>query len=173
MRTPDSIDHLTGTEQTNLRCIKNKIVGQFHPLLIYYFDSHYSTCVKRSCFAAKTIEEKTFSCSILIVLPNDMGLLDNMQDQVTKMTNDFGKVAAFFCALDGYIQHLNERNLFFAWVRRNAVILYEKDNASARLPEAISKRHYRKQAECFYVQNPTFTNYLQEKMLPLSSEITS
>lgn len=174
MRTHKSIDHLTGSEQTYLRCIKNKIAGRFHPLLIYYFDSYYSTSIKRSCFSTKgRIEEKTFNCSILIVLPNDNMLPDNMQSHATALTMDLAQVTAFFCSLENYVQHLNDHNLFFSWIHRNAVILYEKANTSAALPEAISKPHYRKQAECFYTQNPTFTNYLNEKILILNSNIMS
>lgn len=170
MKTKTSISHLTGKEQNALHCIKKKIIEHLPPLLIFCFNSNITQSINRSSFTSKLREEDwNFSCNLLIVVPNDATIGNDTKKEVEELVEQFGKVNAFIHPLDFVIQQLKDGNLFFTWVRRNAIILYNKDNSLQLLPPPISKhQEYQQQAEQFFSENPNFENYLEKKIIPVS-----
>lgn len=166
MKKHNSISHFTGMEQNALHCIKNRIVERLQPLIIYCFDSSISTTIQRSCFPLKKkSEEHNFTCKLLVVLSDETTIEDSVIKEIEEITAPYGKATVITHTLAVIIEKLKESNLFFSWIHRSAVTLYEKNNATKLLPTPISGRQeYREQAERFYSENPDLANYMRDKL---------
>ncbi|HEY4065172.1 MAG TPA: hypothetical protein VGM30_24900 [Puia sp.] len=173
MKAHSSISHFTAKEQNALHNIKNRIVDHVGPLIIYCFGSKARIYTQRSCFTTKkTKEEWDFSCDLLIIVPDDTIIGANTFKEVYQSTAPFGEVNVIIHPLDFVINHLKEGNLFFSWVHRSAIILYEKSNAIRLLPHRIASRiEYQQQAERFYLDKAIAINYLEVKLLPVGQAL--
>ena len=64
------------------------------------------------------------------------------------------------------LRQMNEGNLFFSWVHKNGMLLYDRNNSAQLLPAPVPGE-YRQQAEAFYTNNPEMNNYLAVKLQPI------
>lgn len=173
MKTKTSISHLTGKEQEALHNIKKQVIEYLPPLLIFCFDSYSTQSISRSSFISeKRVEEWEFSCNLLIIAPNEASITQETKKEIEELVAPFGKANVFVHTLDFVAEKLNDNNLFFRWVQRNGILLYEKDNSCQKLPAAINMhKEYKEQAEQYFAQNPNFENYLDVQLI--SSEQSS
>ncbi len=164
MKTRQSINHFTGREQNSLNNIAKKIVDRLQPLVVYCWGSDFSNGIKRNCFSiTKKREEWSFYCDLLIIIPNNVVVGDGIQEQIAELTQPFGKVRAIIHPLDFLAAELKNGNLFFSWVHRSAIVLYEKGNIREQLLPPVSKK-WQQQAEQFYLRDPAMASYLDEKI---------
>lgn len=166
MKTHKSISHLSGKEQNSLYCIKKIIVEHIRPLIIYCWNSQISYMLQRNCFnAQKIVEDWDFNCDLLVITTADTVVDKAVLQETEALTAPFGRVKLRIHPVDFITQCMQEGNLFFSWVHRNAIVLYERDNGLKQLPPPVPRRQeYQKQAESFYLNNPDMSNYLEEKL---------
>lgn len=139
MSVPRPNHRYTARERALLRFITDKIVAYLHPLIIYCITSVYRTDTERSCLTAtKDIEEWSFECDLLIVVPDDSVIDDNITQQITELTAESGTVKVIIHSLADFIQQIKERDVLLSAVYRNAAVLYETDNAARLLPAVDS-----------------------------------
>src|SRR5690606_3059314 len=111
-------------------------------------------------------EDWQFSCNLLIVLPEKTIIEDHVLIETIQLIEPFGNVNIKVHPLDFVLNQLEENTLFFVWVHRTAIVLYEKGKVLEQFPPPIPKRkEYKKQVETFYHTNPDMNNYLEEKMV--------
>lgn len=173
MKTRKSISHLTGKEQTTLHEIKKQVVKMVQPLIIYCYGSELSTTITRSCFTTPVREESwQFSCALLVVVPDNHELPATIATEIAEATAQWGRVTVRVHTHEVVSRHLHDENLFFSWVHKFAMLLYEQNGATAKLPPQINKRaEYQQQAFQFYIANPEMPSYLTEKLAPIVQEI--
>jgi hypothetical protein len=162
----NNFSHLNSIEQNALHFIKNKIAEHIKPLLIFCWNSRVHYTLQRNCFTAKQkTEEWTFSCNLLIVMPEGAVICENMHKELTALTISNGAVHAIIHPIDFMSKKIKEYNLFFNWVHRSGTLLFERDNALRQLPPQIPElEEYQRQADCYYSENPEMLNYLEEKL---------
>ncbi|WP_298708789.1 hypothetical protein [uncultured Chitinophaga sp.] len=167
MKTRKSISHLTGKEQTTLHEIKKRVIELVQPLIIYCCSSELRTSIKRNCFSAPVRNEDwQFDCELLVVLPDEHEFPATMAEQITQATEPWGRVQVRLHTLEAVSRYLHEENLFFSWVHKYAILLFEQNGAVAKLPPPIHKRaEHQQQALQFYTADPAMTNYLTEKLV--------
>ncbi len=167
MKVHRSVAHLTGKEQNALHNIKNRVVEKLKPQLIFCYRTETKQSIQRNCFTnPRKAEDWQFSCNLLIVISEKTTIEDHVLKETIQLTEPFGNVNVKVHPLDFVLNQLEENTLFFVWVHRTAIVLYERDKVLEQFPSPIPKREeYQKQVEEFYQQNPGMTNYLEEKMV--------
>ncbi|ANI89536.1 hypothetical protein A9P82_09675 [Arachidicoccus ginsenosidimutans] len=166
MKNKNSIAHFSDKEQNALYCIKKKIVEQLHPLIIYSIENSICQTLRRNCFAAeKRAESWEFSGTLLVIVPANKEPDEKGKKETEDLLKPFGSVNLIIHNVGFMASKIRENNLFFSWVHRNAIALYERENAQQLLlPLPIPRlAEYKHQAECFYLQNPRMDNYIEEK----------
>ena len=134
MKTIEPINHYTRKERDALLSITDAIVNFIHPLIIYCITSVSSTTIERSCFNAKQkIEEWSFECDLLIILPGGIVTNEDSKTQIEKLTSGFGKVTIKIHPVDYVVKQIKEGNPFFSVAHNNAVVIYEENNATRLL----------------------------------------
>jgi len=162
----NNFSQLNSNEQNALQLIKRKIAEHLKPLLIFCWNSRVNYSLQRNCFTAKQITETwTFSCNLLIVMPEGAVIGENIHKELRALTISYGAVHAIIHSIDFMSGKMKEHNLFFNWVHRYAVLLYEHDNSFQQLPPPIPEvKEYQRQADSYYLSNPEMLNYLEEKL---------
>lgn len=163
------ISQLNGKEQNALFCIKKLIAAMIKPLVIYCFGCEVDVHTKRSAFITKQIkEERHFTCDMLIIMPDESVIDEEMKSEIQEMTAHFGRLNLLIHPLSFAIKQMNEGNLFFNWVRKNGMLLFEGNNITQLMPEAVGGE-YKQQAEQFYSTHPQMENYLEERLQPVAT----
>lgn len=162
----NNFSQLNNIEQNALHFIKNKIAEHIKPLLIFCWNSRVHCTLQRNCFTAtQRTEEWTFSCNLLVVMPEGAVICQEMHEELRALTISYGTVHAIVHSVDFMSRKIKERNLFFNWVHLSATLLYEQDNALRQLPPPIpGLEEYQRQADCYYSGNPEMLDYLEEKL---------
>jgi hypothetical protein len=157
---------LNKIEQNALHFIKNKIADHIKPLLIFCWNSRVHYTLQRNCFTVKQeTKELTFSCNLLVVMPQGAVICENMHEELSALTISYGAVHAIIHTVDFMSRKMKEHNLFFNWVHRSATLIYERDNSLQQLPAPIPElEEYKRQADCYYSETPEMLNYLEEKL---------
>lgn len=168
MKNPTSISHFPGPQQQALLRLKNQIVKSYKPLIIYYVDggNHHQT--SWNCFShPRNRTEWHFSCDLLLVLPEGETLseaelktskFEGMDDNIT--------VNLRVHPIDFVQAQLQEYTLYFCWVQRRAIVLYENNNACQKLPEPVRNlKQYEKQMYQFF-EHGYFHDYTEMKLSP-------
>lgn len=160
------INRLSSKEQSALHFIKMRIAEHIKPLLIYCWNSQVNYKLQRNCFINESeLEEWVFSCCLLVVMPEESFDYENLQKDISALTISYGTVHTKIHSLNVMAEKIKEYNLFFNWVNRNAILLYERGNAMQLLPAQISDlEEYRRQADNYYKKNPEMLNYMEEKL---------
>ncbi|AHF14704.1 hypothetical protein [Niabella soli] len=167
MKGPDYMSQLNGREQNAFYCIKKLVAARLQPLIIYCYGCETLVHTRRNCFMTKQrTEQRQFSCDLLLITPDECVIDDALKTEVQEITSHLGKVNMIIHPLSFVIQQLNAQNLFFNWICRNGMLLFDKNASTQLLPAAIG-REYRRQAEEFYTGDPEMTNYLEEKLQPV------
>ncbi len=162
------ISQLNGKEQNAIFCIKKLIALRVQPLGIYCFGCQATVHTKRSAFITRQFqEERHFTCDLLVITSDETAIDDAMKTEIQEMVAHFGKVNMIIHPVGFVIQQLNEGNLFFNWVCKYGMLLFEKNAGTQLLPAPIGKE-YGQQAERFYLSDPQMANYLQVRLQPIA-----
>ncbi len=169
MKKHTSISHLSGKEQNTLHAIKNLLLEQVQPLLIYCFNSTAVNTVQRNCFrSSKRTEEFNFSADLLVVVMDESPIDDTRTKEIETLAAALGKVRLDIHTLAVTKKLLEERSLFFSWVHRTAIVLYQRGNTMQLLPPRIAGLpEYRQQVEQFLIKYPDIMDYLPEKLVTI------
>lgn len=164
MKAQDYISQLNGREQNAFHCIKKLVAARLQPLIIYCYSCETVVHTRRHCFMTKRINEtRQFTCDLLLIIPDECVIEDALKTEVQEIISHLGRVNMIIHPLNFVIQQLNAGNLFFNWIRKNGILLFEKNATTQLLPAPVGKE-FRQQAEQFYLRDPKMTNYLQEKL---------
>lgn len=171
MKNHASISHFSGREQHALLRLKNKIVELYRPLIIYLIGCNSSQYLIRHCFDnPRNDNQWCISCDLLLILPIGESLPENTAEELKSISKDYGHIHLIAHPFDFVEKQLQAHSLFFCWVQRRAIILYERDNAVEKLPEPVQNmKQYEKQVHQFFANNPNYENYLEAKLSPLPS----
>ena len=169
MKNKQSIAHYTGREQQALLRLKNKIAELYKPLIIYLIGCKSSYDVTRTCFAnPRNDDQWNFSCDLLLVLPEGIVLPDNAPEELKSLNQEYEAIRLSGYPFDFVKKQLKQSSLFFCWMQRRAIVLYERDNTSQKLPEAVQNmKQYEKQVHELFANNPDYENYTEIKLSPL------
>lgn len=169
MKTQDYMSQLNRREQNAFYCIKKLVAARMRPLIIYCYGCETVVHTRRHCFMTRQINEtRQFTCDLLLIIPDECVIDDALKTEVQEMTSHLGRVHMIIHPFSFVMQQLNAGNLFFNWVRRSGMLLFEKNAATQLLPAAIGKE-YRGQAEQFYLRNAEMPDYLQETLQPIAA----
>jgi len=162
------INQLQGKEQYAVYAIKKLIAAQLNPLLIYCFGCKIVTHTSITAFNRKQrLEERRFTCDLLIITPENTVIDEEKRTEIQEMLAHFGTVNMIIHPLYFVLRKMNEDNLFFNWVHKNGMLLYDRNNSSQLLPAPVGGE-IRQQAEQFYNEDPGMNNYLEVKLQPIS-----
>ena len=161
------ISQLNGKEQNAVHCIKKLIANQLNALIIYCFGCETNISIKRTAFIKKQFkEDRQFACDLLIITPDAIVVDEEKRAEIKEMIAHFGTVNMVIHPLGFVLRQMNEGNLFFSWVHKNGMLLYDRNNSAQLLPAPVPGE-YRQQAEAFYTNNPEMNNYLAVKLQPI------
>ena len=161
------ISQLNGREQNAVHCIKKLVANQLQALIIYCFGCETTVRTSRSAFVKRQLtEERQFSCHLLIITPDELVIEEERKNEVQEMIAHFGKVNMTIHPLGFVLQQLNAGNLFFSWVHKNGMLLYNRNNSLLLLPPPVGGE-YRPQVEAFYANDPEMAGYLEVNLQPL------
>ena len=93
---------------------------------------------------------------------------DALKTDIQEMTAHFGKVSMLIHPLGFMTKQMNEGNLFFNWVRKNGMLLFERNAATQFLPAVIGGE-YKQQAQQFYEKDAQMSNYLEERFQAIAN----
>lgn len=169
MKKKESINHFTGREQQALLRLKNKIVKRYQPLIVYLIGcKSASSLIRNYLVNPRNIYHWSFSCDLLVVMPQGANIPENASEGLKSISDDYGHIHIIAHPIDFVVQQLKEYSIFFCWIQRRAVVLYEWQNACEKLPEAVQNmKQYEQQAHRFLVDNPNYDNYTEVKLSPL------
>ncbi|GAB3414562.1 hypothetical protein [Niabella aquatica] len=161
------ISHLKGKEQNAVHCIKKLITNQLHAQIIYCFGCQTVSTIKRTAFSKKQLnEERQFTCNLLIITPDAVPISHEKIAEVQELTAHFGQVNMTIHPMAFMLQQLNKGNLFFNWVHKNGMLLYDRNNITHLLPPPVENEYW-PQAEAFYTNDPEMTSYLEVSLQPI------
>jgi hypothetical protein len=141
MKLHQSISHLTGREQTDLRHIIKTLSVTVHPLLLYCYGMRSSRHLHRSCFTQKRKNDSGYSVyDLLIIIHDKEALTDEAVALVAKRMIGSSTNATILVHRFSFMKtQLLEMNFFFTRVHRSAILLINRDNSFAQLPPQNKK----------------------------------
>jgi len=161
------INQLNGTEQNAVYCIRKLISNQLNALIIYCFGCKTDISIQRSAFTKNNFKEKReFSCDLLIITPDTAVVDEEKRRDIQEMIGHFGRVNMVIHPLSFVLRKLNEGNIFFSWVQREGMLLFDRNNTTQLLPSAVEGA-YRPQAAQYYLKHYAMNDYLDAKFEPL------
>ncbi len=161
------IGQLKGKEQNAVHCIKKLIANQLHALIIYCFGCQTISTIKRTAFSKKQFkEERQLTCDLLIITPDTVEISNEKKTEVQELIAHFGQVNMTIHPITFVLQQLNKGNLFFNWVNKNGMLLYDWDNSTQLLPPPAGSEYW-PQAEAFYTSDPEMASYLDVSLQPI------
>ncbi len=172
MNHKKSIAHFQGREQQLLFRIKNVLVDQVQPLIIYLLGCQIMSNSKRNCFLQpQRTDTWQFSCDLLLILPEGKDMPADMAANLICCSPDLADVRLMSYSLAFMQQQIKDRFLFFNWVRRSGIVLYEKGEVLGQLPPRLPKHNaYAHQAARYYLAHPDYAHHLDEKLAALPAK---
>ena len=156
----NSITHLKAKDCMTLLYVKKLIAAQLNPLLIYCYGYETISKLKRSTFLSKQVtEEKTFAFDLLIIMPDESVIDESLKQEIQEQIAHFGTVSFKIHSLYFMLKKMNEGNLFFNWVRKRGILLFDRNATSRLLPPEVEQT-FKKDADAFYQQDTTMKEYL-------------
>ena len=133
MKKQRSIAHFTHSEQQALHSIKNVIVSQLNPLLIYYIDSTYTYHSGRSSLPPRIKEQQwDFKARMLLIYDNNQQPDTLQEQQVHQSLADNLSLDMIAFSIDEMATQLTEYSLFFCWIYKRGIVLFERNGAVDR-----------------------------------------
>jgi len=141
MKLHQSISHLTGKEQNDLRHIAKAINASLQPAMVFCYGSRLSQQIRRSCFLQKRRNENTTAVYDLLVILDDNDVLQESGAATIaqRVTGSFVTATIVVHRLSYVKQQLMEGNFFFSWIHRSAILLINRNNMFMQLPSQQKK----------------------------------
>lgn len=164
-----SIGHCNSREQEALIKLKNAIVSLYKPLLVYCLGSSSFVHTSRNSFSrCRCSTQWSFSCDLLIVLPPAADIPLSAVRELKQVCDAYECIHLIEHDWDFMVQQLQAYSLFFCWLQHHATLLYEKDNASLKLPQPLNSiKQYALQAEQYYAHHPQYELHTEPRLSPL------
>src|SRR5690606_24673501 len=105
-------------------------------------------------------------CDLLIITPDTVTIDEEKKAEVQEMVAHFGQVNMSVHPISFFLQQLNKGNIFFSWVHKNGLLLYDHNNSSQLLPP-VRNSEYWPQVEAFYANDPEMATYLDAYLQPV------
>lgn len=174
MKAKNSISHFKGREQEAILRLKNKIARLYKPEIIYFIGSKSTTHLNRNCFSNPKNEDSwNFSCDLLVIMPDGAAVPENAPVELNTAIKKFDKIQIIVQPLGFVVQQLKEQSLFYCWIQRWGIILYQKEDTLEKLPAPLANiRQYTNVVHEFYKDNPTYENHNAVKLTPMPVENT-
>ena len=88
------------------------------------------------------------------MLPNGASLPENAAEELKNTSNDYEHIHLIVHPFDFVAKHLQEYSLFFCWIQRRAIALYERDRSIEKLPEPVENmKQYEGQVHQYVAHN--------------------
>jgi len=141
MKLHQSISHLTGKEQNDLRHIAKAIATSLQPPMVFCYGSRLSQQIRRSCFLQKKRNESSDAVYDLLIILNDNEPLQESTAAtiVQRIVGDGVKTTVLVYRLFYVKQQLMEGSFFFSWIHRSAILLINRNNIFTQLPPQRKK----------------------------------
>jgi hypothetical protein len=141
MKLHQSISHLTGKEQNDLRHIAKAITTSLRPAMVFCYGSRLSQQIRRSCFLQKRRDESTTAVYDLLIILDDT---DTLQESgaatiAQRVTGNFATTTIVVYRLSYVKQQLMDGNFFLSWIHRSAILLINRNNMFMQLPSQQTK----------------------------------
>jgi|SRR5665647_182493 len=147
--------------------VRKLITNQLNALIIYCFGCKTNINIKRSAFIKNQFkEERQFTCDLLIITPDTMVVDEEKRAEIQEIVVHFGTVNMVIHPLSFVLRKLNEGNIFFSWVQREGMLLFDRNNSTALLPPPVEGA-YRPQAAHYYLKDYAMNDYLDVKFEPI------
>jgi len=130
MQLHQSISHLTGKEQNDLRHIAKAITTTLQPPMVFCYGSRLTQQIRRSCFLQKKRNESTDAVyDLLIILDDNETLQESTAATVVqRIVGDGVNITVLVYRLSYVKQQLMEGSFFFSWLHRSAILLINRNN---------------------------------------------
>lgn len=167
--TKHSIAHFSGHEQQALHTIKNLIVDQLKPLMIFYIKSRYQSCLERSTFSNMQKEDTRNYAVWLLLIQQDDAAINNVRNLLlNEALPDGYNVHTIHYTLSQVTAYLKTYSLFFCWLLRFGILLHQREGALEKLPvPTISKRQYASQVRGWLQSFPDLVDGIDIKLNPV------
>ena len=141
MKLHQSISHLTGKEQNDLRYVAKAISTSLQPAMVFCYGSRLSQQIRRSCFLQKRRNESTTAVYDLLIILDDT---DTLQESgaatiAQRVTGNFAATTIIVYRLSYVKQQLMDGNFFLSWIHRSAILLINRNNVFMQLPPQQKK----------------------------------
>jgi hypothetical protein len=141
MKLHQSISHLTGKEQNDLRHIAKAITTSLQPAMMFCYGSRLSQQIRRSCFLQKRRNESATAVYDLLIILDDTDALQEAGAATIaqRVTGNFAATSIMVHRLSYVKQQLMEGNFFLSWIHRSAILLINRNNMFMQLPSQQKK----------------------------------
>jgi uncharacterized protein len=141
MKLHQSISHLTGKEQNDLRHIAKAITTSLQPPLVFCYGSRLTQQIRRSCFLQKKRNESSDAVyDLLIILDDNETLQESTAATVLqRIVGEGVKTTVLVYRLSYVKEQLMEGSFFFSWIHRSAILLINRNNVFTQLPPQRKK----------------------------------
>ena len=141
MKLHQSISHLTGKEQNDLRHIAKAISTSLQPPMLFCYGSRLSQQIRRSCFLQKRRNESAIAVyDLLIILDDNDAVQEGGAATIVQRVIGNGITTTILVYRLSYVkQQLIEGNFFLSRIRRSAILLINRNNMFMQLPAQQKK----------------------------------
>ena len=141
MKLHQSISHLTGKEQNDLRHVAKAINASLQPAMMFCYGSRLSQQIRRSCFLQKRRNETaTAAYDLLIILDDNDTLQESGAATIAqRVTGNFAATTIIVYRLSYVKQQLMDGNFFFSRIYRSGILLINRNNMFMQLPPQQKK----------------------------------
>ncbi len=141
MKLHQSISHLTGKEQNDLRHIAKALTISLQPPMVFCYGSRLHRQIRRSCFLQKRRNESAVAVyDLLIILDDNDALQESAAATIAQRVTGNGITVNIVVYRLSYVkQQLMEGNFFLSWIHRSAILLINRNNMFMQLPPQQKK----------------------------------
>lgn len=172
MKNKQSIAYFLGREQQTINLIKNRLIAEFHPQVIFFVNSVFDNKTERSILIHKSNSGLwAYQVTLLLVFHQNSKPTDEELQKFRFTLDTPITLNLVTCTLTQMHEQLSNYSLFFTWVRAKGIVLYAQDGALLKLPNiTFSLKNYQEQMNLWHEQDPTFSTAYTQQLQPLPEE---
>ena len=169
MSTKKSIAHFNGHDEQALYAIKSLIKERLNPLMMFYIKSHYRTTCDRSTLNFIQKEETWhYSVSLLLIFPDGTNLENETDAALNRQLPENYTVETLNYTLQQATEYLSRHSLFFSWVFRFGILLYQRDGSYEQLElPPINRKQYAYQIKQWYLSPANIADKVNIQLEPI------
>lgn len=169
MKNKQSIAYFLGREQQTINSIKNRLIAEFHPQVIFFVNSVLDNKTERSTLILKSNSGLwTYQVTLLLVFHQNSTPTDEELQKFRYTLDTPITLNLVTCTLPQMQEQLANFSLFFTWIRAKGIVLYAQDGALAKLQlNTFPLKNYQEQMNQWQKQDPTFSTAFTQQLQPL------